>query len=79
MGLYYAGWLRYLRQGRSFALLFQPLLHIPMPMAVAPIVYFCAASIALHSGWLLLATVLLTIGHLYVSNLSWQAAKVMNP
>jgi len=79
LGLYYAGWLRYLRQGRSFALLFQPLLHIPMPMAVAPIVYFYAASIVLHAWPLLLATVLLTIGHLHVSNVSWQAAKVMNP
>jgi len=33
----------------------------------------------LHAWPLLLATVLLTIGHLHVSNVSWQAAKVMNP
>lgn len=78
LGVYYAGWLRYMRQGRSFALLFQPMLGLPLPMAVAPIVYFYAASIVLHSWSLFLATVLLTIGHLYVSNLSWQNAKATN-
>jgi hypothetical protein len=76
--IYYAGWLRYLRRGRSFALLFQPMWGIPLPLAFAPIVYFYAASITLHSWWLLLATMLLTIGHLYVSNLSWQDTKAMN-
>jgi hypothetical protein len=78
LGLYYAGWLRYMRQGRSFALLFQPLRGVPLPMAVAPVVYFYAASLVLHSWWLLSATLLLTIGHLYVSNLSWQDTKAMN-
>ncbi len=78
LGLYYAGWLRYLRQGRSFALLFQPMLSIPLPMAVAPIVYFYAASIVLHAWLLFLATVLLTIGHLYVSHLSWQDTQALN-
>jgi hypothetical protein len=78
LGLYYACWLRYLRHGRSFALLFHPMAYIPLPMAVAPIVYFYAASIMLHSWWLLCATVLLTIGHLYISNLSWQDTKAMN-
>ena len=78
LGLYYAGWLRYMRRGRSFALLFQPMVGIPLPLAVAPIVYFYAAAIVLHSWWLLLATALLTIGHLSVSNLSWQDAKAVN-
>jgi hypothetical protein len=68
LGLYYAGWLRYLRRGQSFALLFQPLAGIPLPLAVAPIM--------LHSWWLLIATVLLTIGHLYISNLSWRDVQV---
>jgi hypothetical protein len=76
LGLYYAGWLRYLRRGQSFALLFQPLAGIPLPLAVAPIMYFYAASIMLHSWWLLIATVLLTIGHLYISNLSWRDVQV---
>jgi hypothetical protein len=75
LGLYYAGWLRYMRRDQSFALLFQPMLGIPLPMAVAPIVYFYAASIVLHSPLLFLATVLLTIGHLYVSHVSWQDTK----
>jgi hypothetical protein len=78
LGLYYAGWLRYLRRGRSFALLFQPMAGIPLPMAMAPIVYFYVASIVLHSWLLFLATMLLTMGHLYVSNLSWQDTKAMN-
>ena len=78
LGLYYAGWLRYMQRGRSFVLLFQPMLGMPLPMAVAPIVYFFAASIVLHAWSLVLATVLLAIGHLYVSNLSWKDAKATN-
>ena len=78
LGMYYIGWLRYMRGGRAFALLFQPMLGLPLPLAIAPIVYFYAASIMLHSWWLLIATVLLTIGHLYVSNLSWQDTRVIN-
>lgn len=78
LGLYYAGWIRYLRQGRSFGLLFQPMWSIPLPMAVTPIVYFYAATVVLHSWLLFLATVLLMIGHLYVSHLSWHDAKAMN-
>ena len=78
LAMYYLGWLRYMRQGHSFALLFQPMWRIPLPLAIAPIVYFYAASIVLHSWWLLIAAALLTIGHLYISNLSWQDTKALN-
>ncbi len=78
LGLYYASWVRYVRRGRSFRLLFQPMWGTPLPMAVAPIVYLFAASVVLHSWWQLLATVLFMIGHLSISNLSWKDAKAMN-
>ncbi len=66
MALYYAGWIRYLIR-RSEELFYQPLLGIPLPMAVMPVVYFLAASILLGSIWLMVAAVLLGIGHITVT------------
>jgi hypothetical protein len=43
--LYYAGWIRYFVGGREPALLFRPLLGIPLPLAVSPIVAFFAAAV----------------------------------
>jgi hypothetical protein len=65
--LYYAGWLRYLRQGQAYRLLYSPLAGIPLPMAVCPVVYFLAAGAYLHSVYLLTAAVVLGVGHIYVS------------
>jgi hypothetical protein len=65
--LYYAGWARYFARGRGYALLFEPLLGIPLPLAVSPIVYFFAASVLLGSWYLALATLILAVGHLFIS------------
>jgi hypothetical protein len=65
--LYYAGWARYFTRGRSYALLFEPLLGIPIPLAISPIVYLLAASVLLGSWYLALAAVTLGIGHLWIS------------
>ena len=68
LAIYYAGWLRYGFQGREYKLLFSPLLGIPLPMAVCPVFYFAVWS-ALFSSWpLALATAVLAIGHISVSN-----------
>jgi hypothetical protein len=70
--LYYAGWTRYITRGRSYALLFEPLLGMPIPLAISPIVYLLAASVLLGSWYLALATVLLGIGHLWISYCEYQ-------
>jgi hypothetical protein len=67
---YYAGWLRYLIQGREFRLLFVPMLGLPLPLAVAPILYFLSAAAFLYSWPLGLAAIVLATGHLYISRQS---------
>jgi hypothetical protein len=64
---YYRGWLRYVQQGRRYALLFAPMWGIPLPMAVMPVIYFGAAAALLRSWSLAAATVVFAIGHLVVS------------
>lgn len=66
--LYYVGWARYFARDRSYALLFQPLLGVPLPLAISPSVYFLAASVLFGSWHLALATVILGIGHLWMSS-----------
>lgn len=70
--LYYAGWLRYFVRGREFGLLYRPLLGISVPLAVLPVLYFAAASVVLHSGWMLLAAVILGAGHIPASMLMYR-------
>jgi len=65
--LYYAGWARYFARDRSYALLFEPFLGVPLPLAISPIVYFLAASVLFGSWYLALATVVLGVGHLSIS------------
>lgn len=65
--VYYAGWVRYFTRGRSYALLFEPLLGIPIPLAISPIVYLLAASALLGSWYLAVATMILGLGHLAIS------------
>lgn len=69
---YYAGWLRYLLQGQAFRLLFAPMCRVPIPLAVAPVIYFFAAGLFLAAWPLALAALLLAAGHLGVS---WQTAR----
>jgi hypothetical protein len=69
---YYAGWARYLIKGRRFTLLFQPMLGVPLPMAISPVVYFAAVSVYLKSWPEAVAAAVLAVGHLYVSQGQWQ-------
>jgi hypothetical protein len=75
---YWLGWARYLTQGRRFCLLLQPLWGLPLPMAVAPIAYFFAASFAFRSWFLLAAACALGIGHLAVSIRDWRRYRGWN-
>lgn len=61
---YYALWIRYLTGGRSWALLYQPVWGIPVPMAILPVVYFFAAAAWLGSWWIACAALLLAFGHI---------------
>jgi hypothetical protein len=72
LAFYYFAWARFLRQGREFRLFYQPMGGIPLPMAVAPVLYFLTASFALRSWPVLAAAILLGIGHLAVSEREWR-------
>lgn len=64
---YYAGWVRYFVRDRNYALLFEPFLGMPLPLAISPIVYYLAASALFGSWYLALATTVLAVGHLWIS------------
>ncbi len=64
---YYAGWIRYFTKGREYKLLFAPLLRIPVPLAISPVLYFSFAAIILHSPILLIASLILAVGHIPMS------------
>ena len=64
LAVYYAGWVRFFSRGRDYALLFKPMLAIPVPMAVSPVVLFLLSSIVLGSVWQALAAVVLGSGHI---------------
>ncbi len=70
--VYYAGWIRYIVEGRSEGLFYKSMLGVQLPMAVMPVVYFISASILFGSGWLMLSSILLGVGHITVS---WQHSR----
>ena len=65
--IYYACWVRYVRRGREYGLLFAPLGPLPLPMALLPMAYFVAMSAFLSSPYLLTAALLFAAGHVYMS------------
>lgn len=75
LALYYTGWIRYLVLGRAEELLYSSLLGIPIPMAVMPVIYFLSASVLLGSIWLMLAAVMLGVGHISVTLLHYGSTK----
>ncbi len=62
--IYEALWVRYFLRGREFALLFNPLWGIPVPMAVFPVLAFGFAAMWARSLWLGIAAAVLAVGHL---------------
>jgi len=67
VALYYLLWGRYLAGGRHFRLLYAPLGPIPVPLAVAPVLAFLAASFWVQNWFLTAAAVVLGVGHITVS------------
>lgn len=78
---YYSGWARYVSKGHRYVLLYAPFLGVPLPMAISPLVYFAAASVFLSAWPLAVATVVLAVGHLYISQDAWNRSRpeVNNP
>lgn len=60
---YWALWIRYAVK-REFKLLFEPLLFIPVPMAVLPVAAFASAVVWGESPWLGIACAALAAGHI---------------
>ncbi|OKP86015.1 hypothetical protein A3844_14780 [Paenibacillus helianthi] len=67
LGMYYFGWGRYFMNGRAYRLLFTPLMGVPVPLALSPVLYFLSASVILHSGYLLIFSIILGAGHIPAS------------
>ena len=67
LGFYYAGWVRFFVQGRDYALLFKPMLGLPVPMAISPVIYFLFASLVLGSVFQTIAAAVLGVGHITIS------------
>jgi hypothetical protein len=70
--IYYLGWLRFFLKDRQYALLYTPLMGFPLPLVISPIAYFLAASVFLNSWFLGAFTVVLAIGHIYISHAELQ-------
>ena len=67
MVIYFGLWIRYVLRGQEFAVLWQPLLFIPIPLAVFPVCVFGFAALWGRSLWLGAATVILAVGHCAVT------------
>ncbi|HUX22583.1 MAG TPA: hypothetical protein VMW69_15205 [Spirochaetia bacterium] len=67
LGLYYACWTRYFAQGRARALLVKSFLGIPIPMAIAPCIYFLFAAQIQRSPILVIAALLFAGGHIPIT------------
>lgn len=67
LGLYYACWTRYFSGGKAKSLLVKSLLGIPIPMAIAPVVYFLFAAEILRSPIVAAAAVVFAAGHIPIT------------
>ncbi len=74
LAIYYAAWGRYFVDGRQARLLGASLFCIPLPMAVAPVVFLLLSSYLLNSWPLFAASILFGVAHIWVSALSLKPA-----
>ena len=65
--IYYAGWARYFAHSRQYPLLYEPLMGIPLPLAIAPVPYFLAGSILLRSIPLACVALVFGVAHICIS------------
>lgn len=67
LAIYYASWVRYFIGGRSSELFTASLIGIPLPMAVAPIIFLILSSYLLESWMVFGASVFFGVTHIWVS------------
>ncbi len=68
--VYYVAWGRYFFNGRDLAWMSKPLFGIPLPLATAPILFFVLSSYLLGSWWMLIASLVFGVAHIWISTLS---------
>ncbi len=74
LGLYYACWTRYFSRGRDRKLLVKSMLGIPIPMAIAPVLYFLCAAEIQRSPILVIAALLFAGGHIPITLIQRRSA-----
>jgi hypothetical protein len=72
LAFYYTGWARCFTRGRNPVLLYKPLFGVPLPLAVSPVVYFLAASVALRSMPLAVGAVVFGSAHIAISAFNYE-------
>jgi hypothetical protein len=70
LAVYYICWIRYFLGGRTVELLGASLLGLPLPLAVAPVVWLALSSYLMGSWWMLGASALFGFAHIWVSALT---------
>lgn len=70
--IYYILWLRYFLNGMDYHCLFDTVLHIPLPMAVFPILFLLASAIWLKNIPSAITAMLFAAGHLINSYTTYQ-------
>lgn len=68
--IYYSAWMRYFIHQREVEWLSKSLFGIPLPLAVAPSLFFILSSYLLDSWWMLAASVLFGISHVWITYLT---------
>jgi hypothetical protein len=70
LGIYYACWLNYFTHGRKAELLRAPFMGIPLPLAVAPVVFLLLSSYLMGSWLMLAVSAVFGVAHIWVSKIS---------
>ena len=78
IGLYYIGWLRYITSGYDYRVLFDPLLKIPLPMALFPALFFLLVAWLIQSPKMGISTLIFAISHLLENNRIHQACQFVH-
>lgn len=69
--IHYGLWLRYILAGKEFSSLWTPFLFVPIPLAIIPVGAFGFAALWGRSRWLGAATMILAVGHITVTWMSY--------
>ena len=78
LAFYYAGWARFFVGPRGYALLFKPMLGVPVPLALSPVFYFLLSSVVLGSLWQAIAAAILGVGHVTITLREYRRVDALN-